>query len=462
MSTPLFPTALLQALRPVAATLHRHHRRLAGSVLVLLGGAAVTAFAIAPLAPDAADLPTRLVSEELAMPGLAEQVEALADAPLDLWRTEQVRAGDTADTLLRRLGLQDADAARQLRLEPDARALFDGRAGKLVQVRSSADGQLAELVARFAPLDAALANTHFQRFTLLRSAGGRWTTRLDTVPLTAQPRIAVGTIRTNIWAATDDARLPDAVSNQLVEVFAGDIDFHRQLRRGDSFRVIYETLTADDQPVTWAGANGRILAAEIISRGQPHQALWFADGQGRGAYFSFDGRSRARAFLASPLQYTRLTSGFEMRQHPILNDWRAHNGVDYSAPTGTPVFSVGDGHVEFAGRQRGYGNVVEVRHDSRQTTVYAHLSSIAVANGQRIRQGQALGQVGATGYATGPHLHFEFRVNGQFEDPLQLAATRSTATLDASNRARFEQRVALARGQMAAMRDLGNARTSLE
>jgi murein DD-endopeptidase MepM/ murein hydrolase activator NlpD len=155
-----------------------------------------------------------------------------------------------------------------------------------------------------------------------------------------------------------------------------------------------------------------VLAAEFVNAGRTHQAVWFVDGQGRGAYFGPDGLSRRRAFLASPLEFSRVTSGFAMRFHPLLKSWRAHLGVDYGAPTGTAVRSVGDGVVHFAGRQNGYGNVVEVQHGNERSTLYAHLSRIDVRKGQRVEQGESLGAVGATGWATGPHLHFEFRVAG--------------------------------------------------
>jgi hypothetical protein len=194
-----------------------------------------------------------------------------------------------------------------------------------------------------------------------------FSTLLETAPLVAQSRLGSGTIRSSLWAATDDARLPDAVASQLIEIFSTDVDFHRELRRGDTFSVVFEALTADDQPITWNDATGRILAAEFINHGRQLQAVWFHDAnKGKGAYFAPDGKSRQRAFLASPLAFSRITSGFAERFHPILQSWRAHNGVDYSAPTGTPVRAVGDGVVDLANRQNGYGNVVQVQHPSQE------------------------------------------------------------------------------------------------
>ncbi len=429
--------ALGQRLQATQAALHRHPRRVAAAVLAALGGFAVTAFGIAPLAPDAADLPQRLVSEEIRIPGLDSQVDALDLHELQLSRSDLTRSGDTADSLLRRLGVIDPVAASFLRSDADARRLVDGRGGKMVQVRTAADGSLLELIARFPALDSARSGTHFTRLTLQRG-DGRFSSRLETAPLQRQVRLGSGSIRSSMWAATDDARLPDAIAAQMIEIFSGDIDFHRQLKKGDTFSVLFEGLTADDQPITWNEGTGRVLAAEFVNNGRRHQALWFdGQGTGKGAYFGPDGKSRRRAFLASPLEFSRVTSGFAMRFHPILQTWRAHNGVDYGAPSGTAVKTIGDGVVEFAGRQGGYGNVVQVQHGSGKTSVYAHLSRIDVKRGQRIEQGQRIGAVGATGWATGPHLHFEFRVNGQFQDPLKAARGAEAVAIDAATRPEF-------------------------
>jgi murein DD-endopeptidase MepM/ murein hydrolase activator NlpD len=178
--------------------------------------------------------------------------------------------------------------------------------------------------------------------------------------------------------------------------------------------------------------------------------MWFQEPGQKGAYYTLDGQSLRRAYLASPVEFSRITSGFKMRFHPILQKWRAHQGVDYAAPTGTPVRSVGDGVVDFAGVQNGFGNVVMVKHRNNQTTVYAHLSKINVQRGQSIAQGQNLGAVGATGWATGPHLHFEFRVNGVYQDPLTVARQSESTPVSPAARPTFTAMAALARVQLAA------------
>jgi murein DD-endopeptidase MepM/ murein hydrolase activator NlpD len=331
----------------------------------------------------------------------------------------------------------------------------------MVQVRIDETGALQQLIARYPALDADQFNTHFSRLRIER-AGSAFAAHVDTAPLTAQVRMGSGTIRSSLYAATDEAGIPDGVASQMAEIFAADIDFHRELRRNDTFSVVFEALTADGEPITWNQATGRVLAAEFVNAGRRQQAMWFVDAQGRGGYFAPDGASRKRAFLGSPLAFSRVTSGFDMRLHPLLKTWRAHLGVDYGAPTGTAVRSVGDGVISFAGRQNGYGNVVEIRHDARHSTLYAHLSRIDVRKGERVEQGQTVGGVGATGWATGPHLHFEFRIDGRHQDPLRVAKTTETFELGAADRARFAGQAQAAREQMAVAGSLTNTRTGFE
>lgn len=425
----------------------RHPRRVIATVCALLGGFAVTAFGIAPMAPDAADLPQRLVTESVPLTGLEQQLDALSQHNLSLIRSDVTRASDSVDVLFRRMGVVDATAAVFIRNDRIARRLIEGRAGKMVQVETDQDGSLRSLVARYPAHDTAQLRSHFTRLTL-RKVDGRWHSLIETAALVPQVRLGSGAIRSSLFAATDEARLPDAIATQMVDIFSGDIDFHRQLRKGDAFSVVFEALTADDQPITWVEGTGRILAAAFTNNGKTHQALWFTDASGRGGYFGFDGQSRKRAFLASPMEFSRVTSGFAMRMHPILQTWRAHNGVDYAAPKGTPVRAVGEGVVEFAGWQNGYGNVVQLKHGGDKATVYAHLSKIDVRKGQHVEQGQHVGQVGATGWATGPHLHFEFRVNGQFEDPLKIARAAETVVVDAAAKPRFNALATNVRGQL--------------
>jgi murein DD-endopeptidase MepM/ murein hydrolase activator NlpD len=413
----------------------RHARTTAAVVLAFLGGFGALAIAVAPLAPDAAALPQRLINESVAVADVNSQLEALASHDLQLTRSEVTRAGDSVNSLLLRLGVADAEAAAFLRQDRATRRAIDGRAQRLVQARAREDGGLIELVVRYPAENAEQVKTHFTRLTVSRF-DGRWFSRVDTAKLSSEVRLGSGTIRNTLFAATDEAKLPDTVATQLTELFSGEVDFHRELHKGDTFSVVYEALTADGEPISWNQGTGRVLAAEFVNGGRTHQAIWF-DGSGKGAYYDAQGRSRKRVFLASPMEFSRVTSGFAMRMHPILQRMRAHSGVDYAAPTGTPVRSVGDGVVDFAGWQNGYGNVVQIKHGNERSTVYAHLSRIDVRVGQRVEQGARLGAVGATGWATGPHLHFEFRVAGTYQDPQLVAKAAEQAVLDASARSQF-------------------------
>ncbi len=449
-------SALAQLGARTGSFVSAHSRGLSAAVTLALAGFGVTAFGLAPMAPDASDLPRRLVTQNVVVDDIQSQLDALADHEFELFRNDLTRSSDTADTLLRRLGVADPAAASFLRRDAVARQLLEGRAGKIVQVRADENGALEQLVARFAAGDARLQATHFTRLTVERVAGDL-RARIDTAPLAAQVRMGSGAIRSSLFAATDEARIPDPVANQLAEVFSTDIDFRDELRKGDTFSVIYEALTADGEPITWGAASGKLLAAEFVNAGKRFEAVWFRDAQGKGAYFGFDGRNKRRSFLANPLEFSRVTSGFAMRMHPILNQWRQHKGVDYGAPQGTAVRSVGDGVVEFAGRQNGYGNVVELRHSNDRSTLYAHLSRVDVRVGDRVQQGETIGAVGATGWATGPHLHFEFKLKGEQQDPLSIAKSSESVTVSAALRPQFDAWARDAKSQLAAAESVAGA-----
>jgi murein DD-endopeptidase MepM/ murein hydrolase activator NlpD len=414
----------------------RHPRTLTTLIVSGLMGFGVTAFGIAPLAPDAADLPRRMVTEIVTPEDISSQLEALASHTLQLYRNDLTRPTDTADSLLARLSVADVAAAAFIRSDRTARKLLEGRAGKIVQVRIDESGVLEELIARYPAENSEQFGTHFSRLRITR-IGDKFLAGVETAKLESEVRVGAGTIRSSLFAATDEAKIPDPVAVQLAEMFSTDIDFHRELRRGDSFHVVYEALTADGEPITWNQASGRALAAEFVTSSRTYSAVWYQDAHSKGGYYGFDGQSKRRAFLSSPMEFSRVTSGFSMRMHPIHKVWRQHLGVDYGAPTGTPVRNVGDGVVEFAGWQNGYGNVVQVRHSNERTTLYGHLSRIDVRKGQRVEQGTRLGAVGSTGWATGPHLHFEVKVKGQHQDPQVIAKTSEAVVLAPESRAQF-------------------------
>jgi murein DD-endopeptidase MepM/ murein hydrolase activator NlpD len=459
MSSSLDPVdrAWANALQRTGRFMARHPRSVTAAVVMTLAGCAATAFGIAPLAPDAADLPSRIVTESVTPEGVESQLEALAAYELELYRNDLTRSTDTADSLLRRLNVDDAAAAAFIRGDAVARKLLAGRAGKMVQVRTNAAGELDELVARYAAERPDQYATHFTRLRITRTEG-RLKAAVEVAPLAAQVRMGSATIRNTLFDATDDAHIPDPVASQLAEIFANDVDFHRELRRGDTFRILYEALTADGEPITWNQASGRVLAAEFTTGGKTFNAIWFKDPlSGRGGYFDLTGQSKRRTFLASPLEFSRVTSGFSMRFHPILQTWRQHKGVDYGAPTGTPVRTVGEGVVEFAGWQNGYGNVVSIQHSGDRTTVYAHLSRIDVRRGQHVEQGTSIGAVGATGWATGPHLHFEVKLKGQQENPLLIAKASDAVAVMPSSRTQFASLVLSVKAQLEAAQSVASA-----
>jgi murein DD-endopeptidase MepM/ murein hydrolase activator NlpD len=470
---------LTQIGRAVLTQFLRNPARVATFVGALAVVGAGGAFAVAASAPDDAAMPTREVVEAVELPNLGASVGVLSgmstlSAPntlvgamdagtlpgtldigaLTLYRSDTTRSSDTADTLLRRLGIDDTAAAAFLRTDALTRKSLWGRAGRSITAEANADHSLKKFVARWTPTD----DGSFSRLVVEQTQSGL-KSRVETAPLTATVRLASGTINSSLFAATDDAKLPDSIGVQIAEIFSADIDFHRALRKGDRFSITYEALEGDGEPMR----AGRVLSAEFVNNGKKYQAMWFAaqdgkadakidgklSGKQKGTYYTLDGKSLNRAFLASPLEFSRVTSGFKMRLHPILQTWKQHLGVDYAAPTGTAVRSIGDGTVDFAGVQRGFGNVVIVDHGKGNQTVYAHLSRIDVRKGEKINQSQHLGAVGSTGWSTGPHLHFEFRVNGVHQDPLTMAQQAQSKELAAEAKQQFDAlssqvRVALA------------------
>lgn len=394
MPAPLFDFRILAhglatPLRRAAALLAPRHWLL----VALCGGATVAAFAFAPDEPsDHVDAMT--LARALPLPLFA------ATEPGIYWTAEIVERGDTIGSLLARAGVEDAKAMAWLRTDPAARPVYQLRPGRALQVASDDAGNLVAL--RFLrPGGAGLAMHREQAGFVLDETAPAGATRV---------RLRSAVIQSSLFAAADHVDLPDAVTLALADVFGADIDFHHDLRRGDHFSVVFETRSVDGVDVE----PGRILAAEFVNRGVSYRAFAWTAPDGRQGYYTNDGRSVRRAFLRAPLAFSRVTSGYTLaRFHPILNTWRAHCGTDFAAPTGTPVRVTGNGVVTVAGRQGGYGNVIIVRHDARFSTVYAHLSRFAptLKAGTRVTQGDTIGFVGATGWATGPHLHYEFRID---------------------------------------------------
>jgi murein DD-endopeptidase MepM/ murein hydrolase activator NlpD len=327
-------------------------------------------------------------------------------------REERIRRGDTVAALLSRLGIQDEQAFAYLQQQPKAQPVFRQlRPGKIVAAQTGESGELVSLKFPLnGPDDAVL---------VVEKLGDGFRAGEQAQELEAQMTMKSGEIRSSLFAATDAIDLPDSIAMQIADIFSGDIDFHRDLRRGDRFGVVYEMLFDQGQPVR----AGRVLAAEFVNNGKSFRAVWFESRSGKG-YYTTDGKNIRKAFLRSPLEFSRITSGFSYsRYHPIHKTWRAHKGVDYGAPIGTRVKATGDGVVDFVGRRGGYGKLIVLRHQGHYTTHYAHLNGFAkgIRKGVRVSQGDIIGYVGKTGWATGPHLHYEFRTNGVHQNPLKIA-----------------------------------------
>jgi murein DD-endopeptidase MepM/ murein hydrolase activator NlpD len=350
----------------------------------------------------------------------------IADAEsFDFWSEERIQRGDTIASLLDRLGVGAEDKASVIAASRDIPALQRLTAGRTVLARVTASGRL--LLLRYLASD--------ERLVTLNRVQEAFVAEETAIQLDARPIMRSGQIQASLYGATDAADIPDSIASQLAEIFSGDIDFHRDLRRGDRFSVIYEAFYHEGKLIK----TGRLLSAEFVNQGKRYRAVYFKDSLGREGYFTPEGQSLRRAFLKSPLPFSRISSGFSgARYHPVLKEWRAHRGIDYAAPTGTPVRAVADAIVAYAGWQGGYGNIVILNHQKPYSTAYGHLSRFAagVKPGRRVNQGDVIGYVGATGLATGPHLHYEFRVAGVQQDPLALKLPSSFA-LDSRDRNRF-------------------------
>jgi murein DD-endopeptidase MepM/ murein hydrolase activator NlpD len=372
------------------------------SSLPLLG--VVTAFGIMPQT-DALSREQKTILEEISLPA-STPVAANATA---FWRNERIQRGDTIAELLRRLNVDDQAASDYLRKSKFTESLRRLPVGKEVQAETDINGALLEL--RY------LSDTNQ---VIIEKSGNSFSNRTLPAQTDKRMQIRTGEITSNLFAATDEAGLPDPVANQLSDIFGGDIDFHRDLRKGDKFTVIYEMNYINGQPAR----PGRIISAEFVNHGRSFRAAYFQTTEFTGDYYSPEGKSMHKAFLRSPIEFSRVSSGFsKSRFHPILNKWRSHKGVDYAAPMGTKVKVTSDGVVSFVGKQGGYGNVVMVDHQGHFSTVYGHLSRFAggIHKGQRLGQGQIVGYVGMTGLASGPHLHYEFKLSGVQRDPLKVA-----------------------------------------
>ncbi len=408
--------------RPSVERLLRQKWLIAGTGL----GALLSMAAALALVPDErVDTPTQeSIVEQLNTIGVTLKTEG--DAVY--LHEEQIRRSDTLSSLITRLGVSDPKVLRFLTQNASTAAIARQlRPGKTVSAETTASG---ELVSLYFPLNTG------EMVSVVKRSGNDFTVTEQPLQLETQTSLKSAEIRSSLFAATDEAGIPDAIAVQLAEILSGDIDFYKDLRQGDRFALVYETFSHKGQPVR----TGRILGAEFTNAGETHSAYWYEAANGNSAYFTARGTSLQKTFLKSPLEFSRVTSGYSnARRHPVLNITRAHKGIDYGAPIGTPVRAVADATVEFSGRQGGYGNIVILKHHGTYSTAYGHLKGFASSTrkGAKIKQGETIGYVGQTGLSSGPHLHYEFRINNTQTNPAKVAHL-TPEPLKASEATRFK------------------------
>lgn len=389
---------------------------------LVFGASLIVMFATAlAVAPDSDQIKRQTVIESLS----TLDISILDNTRHAFFSETQIQRGDNLQRVLSRLNINDNEAANFLKSSPDTTSIRqEFIAGRTISASSTGDGRLMQL---YFPLGNGSAMLKVQR----TSKG------FEARMMADRPEVHIisknAQIEHSLFAATDAAGIPDAIAIQLAEIFSSEIDFHTDLRKGDRFSVAYETHYQEGQPIR----SGRILAAEFVNDGQIHRALWHDQGNTGGSYLTPEGKPLRKAFLRSPLEFSRISSGFSLRFHPILNRWRAHQGVDYAAPTGTSVRATANATVDYVGQQNGYGKVIILRHDNKHSTLYAHLDRFrnGLRKGAKVNQGETIGYVGQTGWATGPHLHYEFRIDDKPVNPLSakipvLAPSLTSSELD--------------------------------
>ncbi|MEB0080171.1 peptidoglycan DD-metalloendopeptidase family protein [Pseudomonas sp. CCI3.2] len=318
-----------------------------------------------------------------------------------------VSKGDTLSTLFERVGLPAGAVHEVLASDKQAKQFSQLKRGQILQFELSPDGQLEQLHSKVSDLES---------ISLAKTDKGYSFSREITKP-TVRTAYAHGVINSSLSLSAQRAGLSHSMTMDMASVFGYDIDFAQDIRQGDEFDVIYEQKVVNGKTV----GNGNIVSARFTNRGKSYTAIRYTNKQGNTNYYTAEGNSMRKAFIRTPVDFARISSLFSMgRKHPILNKIRAHQGVDYAAPRGTPIKATGDGKVLLAGRKGGYGNTVILQHGETYRTLYGHMQGFAkgIQAGANVKQGQIIGYIGTTGLSTGPHLHYEFQVNGVHVDPL--------------------------------------------
>ncbi|WP_397473548.1 peptidoglycan DD-metalloendopeptidase family protein [Pusillimonas sp.] len=435
----------------------RHHY-FSGSLAAIALGLFVAAAALAVVKPSSE---TRLPSvtqtnTSLALPTPFPETPPTFSAPfID---ETHIQPGDTVSALLQRLDVDEDGLLTFLTHEKSARSIYKLYPGRIVQAALDEAGRLVWLRYYHTPASTQDGVSSSRWLEVRPDDNGGFTALEQAEQAQTHVRVAEGEIISSLFGATDAADIPDSITMQMADILSSKIDFMRDLRKGDRFRVIYEAHNAQGRDV----GSGRILALQFINGNKTYDAVWFKPSDAGGGYYDFEGRSMRGAFLRSALKFSRISSTFGKRKHPIHGTYRNHNGVDYAAPTGTPIHATADGTVSFIGTQRGYGKVVILQHHGKYSTLYAHQSRFAkgLKKGSKVEQGQLIGHVGSTGWATGPHLHYEFRIGSKHVDPLSVDLPVARA-LEGKDRNTFEAILAGYKQQIQMLAALQEGRVQL-
>ena len=393
------------------------HRHVTRSLLFAAGGLFLTAAALAVVKPSAPPEPIFQARQTLILPPMGATEKAPRHQSPFIAST-RIRRGDTVSDLLDRLGVNEDGLLAFLTHDRSARSIYKLYPGRIIQAALDDQNNLVWLRYSHTPGTSAKTGVDSAWLEVRPDGKGGYAASERTAPAEQELRVAEGEIDSSLFGAADAAHIPDAITMEMVDILGSRIDFLKDLRKGDRFRILYDAYMHDGEEV----GTGRIRALEFINGGKTYSAVWFDDPHGASGYYDFSGASLKGAFLKTAIKFTRISSRFGMRMHPIHKKWVGHKGVDYAAPSGTPIHATADGTVAFIGQQTGYGNVIILKNFGKYSTVYAHQSrfSAGLHKGDHVQQGQVIGYVGQTGWATGPHLHYEFRIDGKPVDPLSV------------------------------------------
>lgn len=335
---------------------------------------------------------------------------ATADSAIEdeQWKTATVKRGDSLAAIFKRSGLSSGDLHLIMKLGKETKRLRNVQPGQTFRINADEDGNLQILLYEVNKLETLA----------IHRDGDDFIASYHHKDVEKRTNHASAVVTSSLFEAGRDAGLSDSLTMELANIFGWDVDFALDIRQGDHFTVIYEEHFLNGEKIN----NGAILAAEFVNQGTSYKAIRYTDASNRSDYYSPNGLSMRKAFLRTPVDFRRISSRFGKRKHPVLNRIRMHKGVDYAAPRGTPIRASGDGKVVHKGRKGGYGRAVIIQHGGRYSTLYAHMKSYrsGIYVGKRVKQGQIIGYVGSSGRATGPHLHYEFRVNGAHRNPLTV------------------------------------------